>query len=85
MSEASLGDEPAGSLEQAVRLLERFGGEAGLQPILDGVRAAKSNKQIARDLGVTDKTVRNQLTRIFAKLGVSTRQEAILKLTGNGR
>ena len=56
----------------------------GLTPreaeVLDAVCAAKSNKQIARDLGVSDKTVRNQLTGIFAKLGVATRQEAILKM-----
>ena len=48
--------------------------------VLAGICAAKSNKQIARDLGVSDKTVRNQITGIFAKLGVSTRQEAILKM-----
>jgi DNA-binding NarL/FixJ family response regulator len=30
---------------------------------------------------VSDKTVRNQLTSIFAKLGVTSRQEAILKMT----
>lgn len=48
--------------------------------VLNGICAAKSNKQIARDLGVSDKTVRNQITGIFAKLGVSTRQEAILKM-----
>lgn len=52
------------------------------QEILDGICAAKSNKEIARDLGVTDKTIRNQVTSIFAKLGVSNRQEAILKLGG---
>lgn len=48
--------------------------------VLDGICNAKSNKEIARDLGVSDKTVRNQITGIFAKLGVATRQEAILKV-----
>ena len=48
--------------------------------VLNGICAAKSNKEIARDLGVSDKTVRNQVTSIFAKLGVATRQEAILKM-----
>lgn len=48
--------------------------------VLKGICAAKSNKEIARDLGVSDKTVRNQITGIFAKLGVSSRQEAILKM-----
>ena len=50
------------------------------EDILKGVVAGKSNKEIARDLGVSDKTVRNQITGIFAKLGVSSRQEAILKM-----
>ena len=50
--------------------------------ILTGICAAKSNKEIARDLGVSDKTVRNMLTNIFAKLEVSSRQEAILKARG---
>ena len=49
--------------------------------VLEGLCAAKSNKEIARDLGVSDKTVRNQLTSIFAKMGVSNRQEAILKMS----
>jgi len=48
--------------------------------VLQGICNAKSNKQIARELGVSDKTIRNQATRIFAKLGVSTRQEAIVKM-----
>ena len=66
-----------------------FAGVGGAQPdnpltprertILEGICAAKTNKEIARDLGVTDKTVRNQVTNIFAKLGVASRQEAILK------
>lgn len=50
--------------------------------ILDGICAAKSNKEIARDLGVSDKTIRNQVTRIFEKIGVQNRQEAILKARG---
>lgn len=59
--------------------------DAGLTPrerdILAGICQAKSNKEIARDLGVSDKTIRNQATGIFAKLGVSSRQEAILKMS----
>ena len=45
---------------------------------------AKANKEIARDLDMSEKTVRNHATRIFAKLGVSNRQEAILKVKGAG-
>lgn len=39
---------------------------------------ARSNKQIARDLELSEKTVRNHASKIFAKLGVSSRQEAIV-------
>jgi pimeloyl-ACP methyl ester carboxylesterase len=45
---------------------------------------AKSNKQIARDLDVSEKTVRNHATNIFAKLGVTTRAEAMLRATQKG-
>ena len=36
------------------------------------------NKEIATALGMAEKTVRNQLTRVFARLGVATRTEAAL-------
>ncbi|NKB26571.1 MAG: alpha/beta fold hydrolase [Rhodobacteraceae bacterium] len=50
--------------------------------ILSLICDAQSNKQIARTLNVSEKTVRNHATNIFAKLGVSTRQEAMLKAAG---
>lgn len=50
--------------------------------ILALICAAKSNKEIARELDLSEKTVRNHATNIFAKLGVSTRQQAILKMRG---
>jgi DNA-binding NarL/FixJ family response regulator len=44
------------------------------------VRLSKgdSNAQIARQLGVSEKTIRNQLTAIFAKLGVADRIQAVI-------
>lgn len=81
-------DEPA-AVEAKDAILsflgaQRPGADAGLTPreslILSEICAAKSNKDIARTLDVSEKTVRNHATRIFAKLGVSTRQEAILKM-----
>ena len=45
--------------------------------------AAKSNKEIARELEVTEKTVRNHATNLFAKIGVNNRQEAIVRMVGN--
>jgi DNA-binding NarL/FixJ family response regulator len=37
-----------------------------------------ANKQIARRLGIGEKTVKNHLTRVFAALGVSDRTQAAL-------
>lgn len=36
----------------------------------------KTNKMIAQDLGLSEKTVRNHVYNLFQKLGVSTRSEA---------
>jgi DNA-binding NarL/FixJ family response regulator len=36
------------------------------------------NAQIAARLAISEKTVRNHITRIFAKLGVETRAQAIV-------
>lgn len=46
--------------------------------ILEGVVAGNLNKEIASTLGVSEKTVRNQLTAIYEKLGVRTRAEAAI-------
>lgn len=81
-------DEPAcGEAMEAI--LAFVGGraaplDADLTPreraILAEICAAKSNKEIARTLEMSEKTVRNHATSIFAKLGVASRQEAILKM-----
>jgi two-component system, NarL family, response regulator LiaR len=48
---------------------------------LDILRAAArglGNKQIGAELGLSARTVQTHLTRVFAKLGVSSRTEAVL-------
>jgi pimeloyl-ACP methyl ester carboxylesterase/DNA-binding CsgD family transcriptional regulator len=52
--------------------------------VLDGLCDGLSNKGIAGRLGVSEKTVRNQLTQVYGKLGVSSRVEAVL-LVAKGR
>lgn len=44
--------------------------------ILDLVARGKLNKEIAAELGVADKSLRNRLTKLFARLGASNRTQA---------
>jgi DNA-binding CsgD family transcriptional regulator len=45
----------------------------------------KSNKEIASALDIAESTVESHLTRIYVKLGVRSRIEAILRLGGRGK
>jgi DNA-binding NarL/FixJ family response regulator len=45
--------------------------------ILDMIGAGKSNMEIAGELFISYKTVKNHVSNIFAKLGIHTRAEAI--------
>lgn len=47
--------------------------------VLDCLLAGESNKQIAEKLFTSEKTVKNHLTRIYEKLGVKTRLQAVVK------
>lgn len=46
--------------------------------ILEGLSIGQLNKEIASSLGISEKTIRNQLTAIYEKLGVKTRAEAAI-------
>jgi len=46
--------------------------------ILDLVASGASNQEIAAQLFISEKTVRNHLTAIFDKIGVSSRSQAIV-------
>jgi DNA-binding NarL/FixJ family response regulator len=52
--------------------------------VLRHVAIGFSNKQVARRLGISQSTVRNHLTRIFRKLGVMTRTEAVVTAIRSG-
>jgi DNA-binding NarL/FixJ family response regulator len=43
-----------------------------------------ANKEIARELGISDRTVQQHLANIFGKLGVSSRTGAVLKALQQG-
>jgi DNA-binding NarL/FixJ family response regulator len=55
--------------------------------VLDLIASGASNADIARRLFVSDKTVRNHVTNIFAKTHVADRSEAIVRAreAGGGR
>lgn len=46
--------------------------------VLRLVTAGRLNKQIARELGISEKTVKAHLTRVFERLGVTDRTQAAL-------
>jgi|LNAP01.1.fsa_nt_gb DNA-binding NarL/FixJ family response regulator len=45
--------------------------------LMRGLAAGLTNQQIARTLHRSEKTIRNQLTRLYEKLGARNRTEAV--------
>jgi NarL family two-component system response regulator YdfI len=54
------------------------------QEVLQAVARGERNKEIARNLGITERTVKAHLTSIFNKLGVDSRAAAIAVAAQNG-
>jgi DNA-binding NarL/FixJ family response regulator len=52
--------------------------------ILTLVAAAKSNREIARKLFISEATVKRHLANVYAKLGASSRMEAVQSAITNG-
>jgi DNA-binding NarL/FixJ family response regulator len=83
--------QSAGGAEAPSRILLAVGTEMGYprlgQPLLSNrelhvlkeVAEGLSNKQIARQLGISEKTVRNHLSRVFHKLEASNRTQAVMR------
>jgi DNA-binding NarL/FixJ family response regulator len=53
------------------------------EQVLDLLGGGLSNAAIGHRLGLTEKTVKNHLNHIFAKLGVSNRTEAVVRWFGS--
>jgi DNA-binding NarL/FixJ family response regulator len=64
------------------QMRERYGLTRREQDVLDLLCAGHSNAAIARRLLLTEKTVKNHLNHIFAKLQASNRTEAALRWSG---
>jgi DNA-binding NarL/FixJ family response regulator len=46
--------------------------------VLDKIAQGLSNDQIALDLAISEKTVRNHVSAVFSKIGVGSRAQAIV-------
>ena len=74
------------SQDRAVQLMDAFASqtyeETGLSPrqrdILEGLVQGKSNREIAADLALSEKTVKNYMRGIFSALGCRDRTEAAI-------
>jgi pimeloyl-ACP methyl ester carboxylesterase/DNA-binding CsgD family transcriptional regulator len=64
------------------RLLEDL--TARENEVLERVAQGLDNAAIARQLGISEKTVRNQVSIIFSKLGVNSRAQAIVRARDAG-
>ena len=52
--------------------------------VLEGIAAGLTNKHLARNLGITERTVKHHLTAIFARLGTTRRAEAVSRAVSEG-
>jgi DNA-binding NarL/FixJ family response regulator len=68
--------------ESAARI--RFGLTRRERELMDLLERGLTNGQIAADLVLTEKTVKNHLNHVYAKLGVSHRAEAVARWQGAG-
>ena len=83
-----VGQESVAGLVQALRGLQQFAGEDtqsknfGLTPreleVTELVVAAFTNREIATSFSISEQTVKHHLTKIYNKLGLSTRLELAL-------
>lgn len=48
--------------------------------VFDSLVLNKSTKEIAVDLGISEKTVRNHISNVMQKLGVKGRAQAVVEL-----
>ncbi|MFF0747540.1 LuxR C-terminal-related transcriptional regulator [Streptomyces sp. NPDC004267] len=62
--------------------VQRFGLSAREVEVMDLIASGLTNQQIAATCSITEKTVKNHINRIFAKLHSTTRGEAIASWLG---
>jgi DNA-binding NarL/FixJ family response regulator len=73
------------SLSERQRIREEFGLSRREGEVMDLIASGMTNQQIAATCFISEKTVKNHINRIFAKLGLGSRGEAILTWLNRGR
>jgi DNA-binding NarL/FixJ family response regulator len=88
---AARGESPLAPKAAAELLASRTVGSSGgvelttrERDVLQLVIAGDANKQIARKLGISEKTVKGHLTNLFQRIGVQDRTQAALWAERNG-
>jgi DNA-binding NarL/FixJ family response regulator len=74
----ALGEGPAPGTADAQRLTKRE------REVLELITAGHSNKRIALELDVSEKTIKTHVGHLLAKLGVSDRTQAALLAVRDG-
>ena len=74
--------EPIRPVDESPSLLEDL--TTREHQVLERVAQGLDNAAIARQLGISEKTVRNQVSTIFSKLGVNSRAQAIVRARDAG-
>jgi len=69
---------PRAASAQGAGARDRFGLTAGERALVQALSEGLSNQQIARRQHLSEKTVRNYLSRIYTKMNVRSRGEAIV-------
>jgi DNA-binding NarL/FixJ family response regulator len=68
--------------EQHRRARARYGLTAREEEVLELLAEGLTNAAVAKRLMLTEKTAKNHVSHIFAKLGVNNRTEAVVRWTG---
>lgn len=69
--------EPNGDFELNEKAIKNLGVTRREYAVLTALAKGQSNKQIARDLGISPNTVKTHIANLYAKLKVSGRMQAV--------
>lgn len=70
---------PNGAPQRNSKAIEALGLTRRELEMLDILASGKSNKEIARDLGLSPNTIKTHLANLYVKLGVKNRTQAVSK------